>query len=390
MLKTAQTTLTEGVINLAVGHPSLPMLPLREMEQAAAHRFAQGDAEFLQYGFEWGDGFLRTELAAFLTREYSLNQEDGLPVQAEDLFISGGVSQALDLICAMLTEPGDTIIVEDPTYFFASGIFRNHRLNIRTAPVDGHGLNVDALEKLVQQHRPKLVYTIPTHQNPSGVTLSEERREKLVQLAQQHDFYIMADEVYHLLTFDGTPPRSFSAWVAAQGEGGRVLSLGSFSKILAPGTRLGWIHAPSALLERLAQNGMIISGGGFSPLGSGLIRSMLELNLLSPYIQKLRDTFRHRAHVLADALDDLRPLGIQFQRPRGGYFIWVTLPESLNSDDLLTTALERGVRFQPGNLFSPDGTQGNNLRLCFAFYEEDDLREGVQRLGQAIRAMRRL
>lgn len=379
MLKTAQTNLTEGVINLAVGHPSLPMLPLREMEQAAAHRFAQGSAEFLQYGYEWGDGYLRTELAAFLTQEYSV------PVQADDLFISGGVSQALDLICAMLTEPGDTIIVEDPTYFFSFNIFRNHRLNILTAPVDEHGLDVDALEGLLEQHKPKLIYTIPTHQNPSGVTLSDERRERLVRLAQQHDFYVMADEVYHLLTFEGTPPRSFSGWV----DSGRVLSLGSFSKILAPGTRLGWIHAPHALLERLAQNGMIVSGGGFSPLGGGLIRSMIELGLLPPYIQKLRGTFQRRAHVLADALGELRPLGLEFQRPQGGYFIWVTLPDGLNGDDLLSAALQRGVRFQPGNLFSPQGTQGNKLRLCFAFYEEEELRGGVQRLEQAILAMMR-
>ena len=379
MLKTAQTNLTEGVINLAVGHPSLPMLPLREMEQAAAHRFAQGNAEFLQYGYEWGDGYLRTELATFLTQEYSV------PVQADDLFISGGVSQALDLICAMLTEPGDTIIVEDPTYFFSFNIFRNHRLNILTAPVDEHGLDVDALEGLLEQHKPKLIYTIPTHQNPSGVTLSDERRERLVRLAQQHDFYVMADEVYHLLTFEGTPPRSFSGWV----DSGRVLSLGSFSKILAPGTRLGWIHAPHALLERLAQNGMIVSGGGFSPLGGGLIRSMIELGLLPPYIQKLRDTFQRRAHVLADALGELRPLGLEFQRPQGGYFIWVTLPDGLNGDDLLSAALQRGVRFQPGNLFSPQGTQGNKLRLCFAFYEEEELRGGVQRLEQAILAMMR-
>ena len=379
MLKTAQTNLTEGVINLAVGHPSLPMLPLREMEQAAAHRFAQGNAEFLQYGYEWGDGYLRTELAAFLTHEYSV------PVQADDLFISGGVSQALDLICAMLTEPGDTIIVEDPTYFFSFNIFRNHRLNILTAPVDEHGLDVDALEGLLEQHKPKLIYTIPTHQNPSGVTLSDERRERLVRLAQQHDFYVMADEVYHLLTFEGTPPRSFSGWV----DSGRVLSLGSFSKILAPGTRLGWIHAPHALLERLAQNGMIVSGGGFSPLGGGLIRSMIELGLLPPYIQKLRGTFQRRAHVLADALGELRPLGLEFQRPQGGYFIWVTLPDGLNGDDLLSAALQRGVRFQPGNLFSPQGTQGNKLRLCFAFYEEEELRGGVQRLEQAILAMMR-
>lgn len=292
MLKTAQTNLTEGVIELGVGHPSLNMLPLTQMQQAATHRFAQGDASFLQYGYKWGDGFLRSELAEFLTQEY------GLEVLSDDLFISGGVSQALDLACAMLTQSGDTIIVEDPTYFLLLDIFRNHRLNIISAPVDENGLDVDALAELLKTHRPKLVYTIPTHQNPTGATLSEERRQKLVQLAQEHDFYILADEVYHLLTFEGTPPRSFSADV----DTGKVLSLGSFSKILAPGTRLGWIHARKDVLDKLVANGMVASGGGFSPLGSGMVRSMIELDLLRPYIQSLRDTFKGRAHALAGAL----------------------------------------------------------------------------------------
>lgn len=370
-LKTAQTNLAAGVIELGVGHPSLNMLPLAQMQQAAAHRFAQGDASFLQYGAEWGDGFLRAELAEFLTKEYALN------VQPDELFISGGISQALDLACAMLAQAGDTIIVEDPTYFLSLDIFRNHHLNIISAPIDEHGLDVDALAELLKTHRPKLVYTIPTHQNPTGTTLSEQRREQLVKLAQEHDFYILADEVYHLLTFEGTPPRSFSAYV----ETGKVLSLGSFSKILAPGTRLGWIHARSDVLDKLAANGMVASGGGFSPLGGGLIRSMLELDLLRPYIQSLRDTFRSRAHALADALGDLP---VQFQRPKGGYFIWVTLPEGTDSAQLLEEAVKQGVRYHAGNRFSLHHTQTDKARLCFAYYAEADLREGVRRLGEAI------
>lgn len=373
-LKTAQTNLTAGIIELGVGHPTLNMLPLQALEQAAAHRFAQGDASFLQYGFEWGDGFLRTEVATFLSREYALN------VQAEELFISGGISQALDLCCAMLTDPGDTIIVEDPTYFLSLDIFRNHHLNIVPCPVDEHGLNMEALEGLVKRHRPRLVYTIPTHQNPTGTTQPHSRRETLVKLAEEHDFYVLADEVYHLLTFEGTPPQSYSAHV----ESGHVLSLGSFSKILAPGMRLGWIHARHDLLEQVAANGMVASGGGFSPLGSGLIRSMLELNLLPPYIQTLRETFHGRAHALADALDELRPLGLQFQRPQGGYFIWITLPDQMDSARLLELAVQQGVRYQPGNRFSPGGTQGGSARLCFAYYAEQELKVGASRLGLAI------
>ncbi|WP_291427019.1 aminotransferase class I/II-fold pyridoxal phosphate-dependent enzyme, partial [Deinococcus sp.] len=181
-------------------------------------------------------------------------------------------------------------------------------------------------------------------------------------------------------TFTGTPPHSFAAHVNT----GKVLSLGSFSKILAPGSRLGWIQAAPELLSRLIANGMIASGGGFSPLGGALIRSMFELDLLPGYVQGLRDTFRGRAAALGDALDDLRPLGIEFQRPSGGYFIWVTLPDGLDSVTLLDRAVSNGVRYQPGPKFSPDGGQRGQLRLCFAYYAEEDLRGGVRRLGQAL------
>lgn len=373
VLKSVQTTLAEGVIELGVGHPTLEMLPLEFMQQAAAHRFAQGDPSFLQYGAEWGDGALRTELAAFLTGQYAL------PVDPEELFISGGVSQALDLVCAMFTQPGDTIIVEDPTYFLALDIFRGHRLTIVAAPVDGHGLDVDALAALVRTHRPRLVYTIPTHQNPTGATLSAERREQLVRLAQEHDVLIVADEVYHLLTYGDAPPPSLAAHVGT----GQVISLGSFSKILAPGTRLGWISARADRLETLARNGMVASGGGFSPLGSGVIRSMIELGLLSRYVQGLRDTFRSRAAALTDAL---HALPVTFLPPQGGYFVWLGLPDGLDSAALLERAVPLGVRFQPGNRFSPEHTQGSRARLCFAYYAEDELREGVNRLGHAIHA----
>ncbi|AWN24458.1 PLP-dependent aminotransferase family protein [Deinococcus irradiatisoli] len=374
MLKSVQTSLAEGVIELGVGHPTLQMLPLRELQQASAHRFAQDDPSFLQYGAELGDGPLRQVLAQFLGRQY------GLPVAAQELLISGGVSQALDLVCAMFTRPGDTVFVEDPTYFLALGIFRDHQLRVVGLPMDGGGLNVEALPALIAEHRPRLLYTIPTHQNPSGTTLSLERREALVRLAQQHDFMVVADEVYHLLTYGEAPPPPFSAWVGS----GQVLSLGSFSKILAPGLRLGWIHGLPGHLERLAANGVIASGGGLSPLSAALARSAIELRLLDPYLEQLRATFRERARALGEALETLAPLGLSFQAPQGGYFIWITLPPGVDSAALLEEAVRVGVRFQPGNRFSPGEMQGRHARLCFAYYGEDELREGVRRLGQAL------
>lgn len=366
-----------------MGHPSPGLLPLRELGEAAAHRFGQGDPSFLQYGYEQGDGHLRAELAAFLSREY------GFPVSGEELLISGGISQALDLICAVLTRPGDCVIVEDPSYFLSFKIFEDHGLKVVPVPVDADGLRPDLLEAAIHQHRPRLIYTIPAYQNPSGVTLSAGRRAELVRLARAHDCLILADEVYHLLGFGLSgggerPPESFGRWAG----GGGVLSLGSFSKILAPGARLGWIQAAPELLARLMEQGALASAGGFSPLGGGLVRSALELGLLETHLQRLRHTYRARAGALAAALGELRPLGVEFSAPQGGYFIWLKLPAGVQARALLPIALERGVRFQPGDLFSPPGypaTQADRARLCFAFYDEPDLREGVRRLGEALR-----
>lgn len=376
MLATAQTRLAEGVIELGVGHPSLSMLPFEAMRQAAAHRFAQHDPSFLQYGAEWGDGHLRGELAQFLSRRY------GFAVRAEELLISGGVSQAIDLACVMLTEAGDSVVVEDPTYFLSLDIFRNHGLRLLSVPVDEHGLDIAALEKLLETERPKLVYTIPTHQNPSGATLSAERRERLSELAEAHGFYLLADEVYHLLTYGDTPPPSFGSHIA----GRRVISMGSFSKIVAPALRLGWIQAREDVLEKLVSNGMIQSAGGFNPLGSAMLRSMLELGLLPTYLDGLRDTFRVRAAALCEALATLPD--VEFVAPQGGYFVWLKLPAGVSATQLLPIALEEGVRFQAGPRFSPLGGQENYIRLCFAYYTESDLVEGVRRLGRSLERVR--
>lgn len=403
--QTVQTRLSAGIIELGVGHPSLDLLPLEELQRATEHRFevsAGGisgvgntrDASFLQYGAEQGDYHLRQLLSDFLTeyqhselQELHKLQQQGIP--ASELLISGGVSQALDLICAMCSQAGDRILVEDPTYFLSLDIFKNHTLDVVPVPTQQDGFDMQALEDLIIRHRPKLVYVIPTHQNPTGTTMSTPKRERLVQLAQQYNFLILADEVYHLLSFAGIAPcRGFSAYV----QTGHVLSLGSFSKILAPGLRLGWIHGHPDQLERLLQNGMLASSGGFSPFTSAMIRSTLELGLLPAHLEKLRTVLARRAQALTEALDALRPLGIDFSPPQGGYFVWVqlpNLPQKMDSNKLLACAIEHGVRFHPSSRFSPatHATQTNQLRLCFSYYNETELQSGVQRLEKAIQQL---
>lgn len=372
MLDVTQTRIPQGVIDLGVGHPSLELLPLEELRQAALHRLSQGDPSFLQYGAERGDARFRAELARFLGAHY------GFVVEPETLFVTAGVSQALDLICTTFTRPGQVVLVEEPTYFLSLGIFQNHHLQVVPIPTDEQGLDVEVLEAALRRHQAALVYTIPTFQNPTGTTLSQKRRERLVELSQQHGFLIVADEVYQLLGYRAAPPPSLARYL----DTGLVLSLGSFSKILAPGLRLGWIQAAPRLLQKLAQSGLVASGGGLNPFTSSIVCSALELGWQERHLQKLRQIYRGRLEVLLEALSQngLRPR----YWPEGGYFVWLELDPAINSQALLERALPTGVRFQPGHRFSSQGRLAHALRLCFAYYEPPELVKGVHRLARAL------
>lgn len=374
MLQSTQFALREGEIHLGIGHPEESLLAKDVMRKAAAHRFAQDGAAFMQYGADFGDDFFRLELASFLSKQY------GFKVNASSLYISNGISQALDFICRYLSQKGDTIFVEEPSYFLALHIFADYDLNIIPLAMDADGLITDHLETLIKKHKPRLLYTIPAHQNPSGVSLSEARREKLLELATTYDFLILADEVYHLLCYEGSAPRAMAAYVPSK----QLISLGSFSKILAPGLRLGWIHADPSLLEKLALSGMVQSGGGLNPFSSGLVRSALELGLQDAHLNHVKEIYRHRLEAMYDAL---KPLNFKFQKPAGGYFFWLELPDSLDANQLLETAIKEGVSFQPGPKFSSQGKLKQFIRLCFSYYDAQFLKEGISRLHRAMNTM---
>ena len=266
LLQTTQAWSVPGEIDLGVGQPQDSLLPIDLLQRAAQKRLSSGDLYLLQYGTEYGDGYLRWVLAEFLTANY------GCPVDPALLFVSNGNSQALDMLCTFIAKAGDTVFVEEPSYFLAHGIFRDHHLNLVGIPMDEDGMRIDALEEALTRHRPAFVYTIPAFQNPTGYTLSAERRQKLVDLSQQHNFLIVADEVYQLLNYSITPPKPMSAYI----DSGTVISLGTFSKILAPGLRLGWIHAAQRLVQRLADASYVISGGGLNPFTASIVRTVVE------------------------------------------------------------------------------------------------------------------
>jgi DNA-binding transcriptional MocR family regulator len=374
-VQVTQSSVPEGWIDFGVGQPHIDILPLGQMAKAAAHRLQQGDRNILQYGMQQGDGNFRISLAQFLSVEY------GVPVDPDHLFITAGISQALDQICALHTRPGNTIIVEEPSYHLALRIFADYELKIIGTPIDENGLIIEALEEKLVKHKPVFVYTIPTFHNPAGVTLTADRREKLVSLAEKFDFLIVADEVYQMLAYTSTPPLPMTYYDTSA----RVLSLGSFSKILAPGLRLGWVQAKPSLLEPFIVCGYLDSGGGLNPFVSSIVNSMIELGLQKDYLNFLRKTYRDRLVALSKALRQHIP-ALTYTDPDGGYFIWSHLPEGTDAETLLTEAGKHQVGFQPGIKFSSASGLCNYLRFCFAFYGEDHLVEGVERLAQVIRA----
>ena len=372
-MQTVQVEFRTDFIDLGVGQPAFSLLPTHVIKQAADHRLSHDAAAYLQYGAEQGDGYFREVLAQFLSDGY------GFSVRPDRLFVSSGASQALDLICTLFVRPGAVVCVEEPSYFLALNILADHQLRVVSLPTDGHGLIVDGLEERLAQLHPTMLYLIPAFQNPTGVTLPRERRERLVELSHQYDFLIVADEVYHFLHYGVTPPPSFGAYI----DGGHVLALGSFSKILAPGLRLGWVQAEAKLVQRMVLSGLLDSGGGLNPFTSGLVRSVLELDLQWPYLAELRATYQQRIAAMTDALQRYLPDAV-YAVPQGGYFFWLRLPDGLDAEALLPRADELKVGYRPGIRFSSQGGLRDYVRLSFAFYDTATLVEGVRRLGQAI------
>ena len=373
-IRTAQADISPGMIDLAIGHPSPSLLPLDLIRRSAQLRLAADFSPYLQYGYEPGDGYFRTALADFLSHHY------GGQTRESELFVSGGASQALDLFCTVYTQPGDTVLVEEPTYFLALRIFQDHRLRIVSVPTDERGLIIDALEAQLTTLQPVFLYTVPTHQNPSGATLPLDRRRRLVELSREKGFLIVADEVYHLLTYGDKAPPPLAAFLAE----GTVLSLGSFSKILAPGLRMGWIQAAPCLLLPLARCGLLDSGGGLNPFTSSFLLSAIDTGMLDDHLEWLRGEYGRRLQAMRAAIKEHLAGLVEFSDPGGGFFFWLRLSDGRNSTTLLGNAKKHRTSFVPGTAFSPGGGLQDRLRLSFSFNGPGEIQEGVQRIAESL------
>lgn len=359
-----------GTINFGIGQPSADLLPVDLVRQASQSFFDNAQPLELNYGATEGDERFLDSLAAFLTEGYFS------AVTSDQLFVTGGASQALDLVSTVFADPGDTVFVEEPSYFLAFQIFRDHGLNIVGIPVDDDGLCIDAIRQELESHKPAFLYTIPSYHNPGGQCTSEARRRQIVELAVEHDFLIVADEVYQLLYYYDAPPPAYGTMTASD----RVVSLGSFSKILAPGMRLGWIQTSADLRDKLMAAGFLNSGGSINHISSHIVRQTIDNGSLASHIKNLRHVYRGRVEAMDDALHEHFSGIAEWTRPDGGYFFWIRFDESIDTAPLRDKARELETGFQGGAVFSTKGQLSNFLRLSFAHYDEGDIREGIARM----------
>ncbi len=372
----AQKEIPAGMIDLGIGQPSPALLPVDTLAEAADHCTRQPGRVLLSYGAEQGDPGFRAALAGFLTGIY------GGTVDPARLLVTNGASQAIDLVCTLFSRPGDAILVEEPTYFLARKIFADHGLNPVALPMDEDGLVVEGVQDALDRVRPAFLYTIPTYHNPTSRCLSAERRQALARLSRERNLTVIADEVYHPLAYTDTPPPPLAAAIDAAPN---IVSIGSFSKILAPGLRLGWLQAAPAVIERIVRCGLLDSGGGLNPFTSGVVRSALEIGGVDRALGRLRQTYAARLKAMGAALRAHLPAGVRLIEPAGGFFVWLTLPEGTDTTALRTTAQGRHVDFMPGPRFSSTGGLKNCLRLSFAYYDTPDLVRGVERLSDVLR-----
>ena len=379
MLPDVQLSLRPGIVDFSWGHPDPSLLPAADMARATAHALAEAGPLALSYGAEQGPGRLIEQMCSRWARL------EGAAPDPEQVFITGGISQGLDLLCSLLTRPGDVALVESPVYHLALRIFRDHRLDLVPVAGDEQGLRADALEaQLVALARTgrkaSFLYTVPTFGNPSGTTLPLDRRAQVLAQAGQAGLIVLEDDVYRELWYDAVPPPAMFRLAGPA----TVVRLGSFSKVLAPGLRLGWLMAPAAIVRRCTGSGVLDSGGGVNHFTAHAVAAYLALGLLDAHVERLRNAYRPRRDALLDALARYLPPGIGWVRPGGGFFIWVCLPEGIDSGALLPAAEAAGVSYLPGRLFCSDGGGQRYLRLAFALLPAAELEEGARRLGNVI------
>lgn len=367
----------DDVISLAGGLPDTSTFPPESYASLMAKVAAESCAKAMQYGPTEGLPGVRNCITQVMAAE-------GMEVDADSVLVTTGGQQAIDLVTKILIDPGDVIIAEGPTYPGAVPVFCSYQAEVIQIEMDRDGMRIEDLRGVLAQldqegRRPKFIYTIPSFHNPGGVTMSLERRQELVQIARERELLVLEDSPYGMLRYEGDPlPTLYSL------DQDFVLYAGTFSKIFAPGTRIGWLVAPPAVYTKL------VLGKGAADLCSSsiaeyFVAAHFETAPWQDYVRELTGIYRLRRDVMLDALAEHFPREATWTNPQGGLFIWVTLPDYIDTTDLLARAIQERVAFVPGRAAYVDGRGGSAMRLNFSGVSEDAIREGVRRIGEVVR-----
>jgi 2-aminoadipate transaminase len=369
----------DGILDLGYGHPDPDLLPVEGLRSAFGRVLDRYGHEAAQYGNAQGPRPLIDSICSRLAFT------DSRAPRPDEVLITAGNSQALDQIATLQALAGDVVHVESPTYHLALRILRDHQLDLVGIPSDHEGIRVDLLIDSVRSLRRAgrqtgLVYLVPTFSNPTGRSLSDDRRQELAVAAAAEGLVILEDDAYRELAYDAAPPPSL--WSIA--EPGTTIRMGSFSKSLTPGLRVGYVTADAPTVRRFVEGGLLDSGGGYNHFGAlGVAEFMAQQ--YAAHVETLQFAFRERRNRLLDALAEHLPAGSEYDRPGGGYFVWVTLPAGVDATTLLPTAESHGASYVPGSAFYVGPHHAaRHLRLAFTRYPPHELALAVARLGLAL------
>ena len=361
------------VVSLAGGMPSLAGLPLDAVAETVRDLVSTNGVAALQYGSGQGEPVLREQICEVMALE-------GIDAHPDDVVVTVGSQQGLDLVTRIFCDPGDVVVCEAPSYVGALGVFRAYECDVVHVEMDDEGLVPEALRQALAQvtrtgRRVKFCYTVPTYHNPAGVTLTAQRRAEVISICAEFDVLVVEDNPYGLLGFGGDPPRALRA-----DEPDRIVYLGSFSKTFAPGLRVGWVLAPHAVREKLvlAQESSTLCPPAFS---QAVVSAYLAKHDWRGQVKQFRELYRERRDAMLTALSEHMPPGASWTRPDGGFYVWLTLPEGLDAKAMLPRAVTARVAYVPGTAFYADGFGSRCMRLSYCHPPADRIGEGVRRLA---------
>jgi 2-aminoadipate transaminase len=367
-----------SIISFAGGLPGPETFPVKDLEEIARQTLREKGAVALQYGPTEGEVTLRIEVAKWLSREKPA-------INPENILITAGSQQGLDIVSKVFLDPKDIVIVELPSYIGALQAFSAYRAKLIGVPQDDQGMEMDLLEKTLSKlasktKKPKFIYVVPDFQNPSGVTMSLERRKRLLELAYRYEIPIVEDSPYRDLRYTGEPAPA----IYDMDTEDHVIVLGTFSKLLCPGLRLAWIMAPVEWMDRMvvAKQAMDLCSPTFTQL---MVAEYLRRGLLHKQVENIRQLYGMKLEVMLKALREYMPKGVRWSKPQGGLFLWVTLPKYMSANELFKKAIENKVAYVVGSAFHCNGKGQNTMRINFSYSTEEQIEEGIKRLARVIK-----